>query len=201
MLRGWDWGRSRKWQNYRKLSMVHIVLFDKPIIITFLNSGIQIFCVKSHNKNWKLPELFRLHAVLSQPPAFPHLKGHILYVHLAIILWSCLHRNKHYRVWCEFLEAAFFTHNSLVNRPSLKSLSLLLINQPSLARSLLTTKSHDQVTETWQTTTYVGELKLLKRLNLYFVGLLPLGVDGMLLVIQEAQVKPSANKGLQSAHF
>lgn len=66
-------------------------------------------------------------------------------------------------MWCEFLEAAFFTHDSLVNGHSLKSLSLLLINQPSL----LATKSHDHFTETWQTM-YVGEQKLLKKLNLSF---------------------------------
>lgn len=45
---------------------------------------------------------------------------------------------------CEFLKkAAFLRHNNVVNGHSLKSLSLLLINQLSLARSLVATKSHD----------------------------------------------------------
>lgn len=88
---------------------------------------------------------------------------------------------------CEFLkEAAFLRHNNLGNGHSLKSLSMLFINQTSLAKSLMATKSHEHFTGTWQT--MWGRKGFSKSLVFTFVQLWVLLLyDGALFDIQEVE--------------
>lgn len=134
-----------------------------------LNSSqnLLLLCQKSkkHQKDVKL-RVLRV-TLLKQPLAFSHPKGHVYIQQCFCEAGS--HRDK--QCWvlsCDFLkEVAFLRHDNSVNGRSLKSLSLLLINQPSLAMSLVTTESHDHFTGTWHTMLWGGSFSI--KLSLYFL--------------------------------
>ena len=115
---------------------------------TSLNSIEMLFLYVKKSKELENSQLWVLHLTLLNIIYLPQRTR--IYISFSVSIKLLPQKQTVQRANCESLKEAFLRRDSLVNGGNLKSPSLLLINQPTLARTLVALTSHDHLTVTWQ---------------------------------------------------